>query len=99
MNDFDKYLKRNAESEDREIPDSVKSKIEETLSALPERSKTAKKIRVVPRIAAAAACFIFVMLFLLPNVSVAYAEAVEKVPLIGKIVKVVTVRNYFYSDD
>lgn len=99
MNDFDKYLKRKAESEASEIPYSVKRRIEETLSELPEQGKSHKKIRALPRIAAVAACFIFVMLFLLPNVSVAYAEAAQQMPIIGKIVKVITVRNYFYSDD
>ena len=99
MNDFDKYLKSKAKSECPEIPDSVKNRIEETLSNLPMQGDKPKKIRVLPRIASVAACLIFVMLFLLPNISVAYAEAVEELPIIGKIVKVVTVRNYFYSDD
>ena len=39
------------------------------------------------------------MLFLLPNVSVTYAQALEPTPVIGDIVRVVTIRNYFYSDD
>lgn len=28
-----------------------------------------------------------------------YAQALEKIPVIGSIVRVVTIRNYFYSDD
>ena len=36
---------------------------------------------------------------MLPNVSVAYAEAFEEIPIIGRLIKVITVRNYFYSDD
>ena len=99
MNDFDKYLKIKAENERSEIPDSVKTRIEETLSNLPKQGDKPKKIRLLPRIASVAACLIFVMLFLLPNISVAYAEAAEQLPIIGKIVKVITVRNYFYSDD
>ena len=99
MNDFDKYLKIKAENERSEIPDSVKARIEETLSNLPKQGDKPKKIRLLPRIASVAACLIFVMLFLLPNISVAYAEAAEQLPIIGKIVKVITVRNYFYSDD
>ena len=35
---------------------------------------------------------------MLPNCSVVYAKALENVPLIGSIVRVVTIRNYFYSD-
>ena len=94
MNDFDKYIKSMASEENTDIPDSVKNKIEETLAALPEKNIHIKKTKILPRIAATAACFIFVIFFLLPNVSVAYAEAFEEIPI-----KVITVRNYFYSDD
>lgn len=99
MNDFDKYIKRMATEENTDIPDSVKNKIEETLAALPEKNIHIKKTKILPRIAATAACFIFVIFFLLPNVSVAYAEAFEEIPIIGRLIKVITVRNYFYSDD
>ncbi len=98
MNDFDKYLKKQAQNENTEVPESVHRKIEQTLTLLPEKESTIKHIRVFPRIAAAAACLVFVMLFLLPNVSVTYAKALEQIPVIGEIVRVVTVRNYFYSD-
>lgn len=99
MNDFDKYIKNKAAEEQTNIPDSVKNRIEQTLADLPEKKPVIKQIRIFPRIAAAAASFIFVTLFLLPNVSVAYAKAMEQIPVIGDIVRVVTIRNYFYSDD
>ena len=99
MNDFDKYIKNKAAQEQTDIPASVKNRIEQTLADLPEKKPVIKQIRIFPRIAAAAACFIFITLFLLPNVSVAYAQALEQIPVIGDIVRVVTIRNYFYSDD
>ena len=99
MNDFDKYIKSKAAQEQTEIPDSVKNRIEQTLADLPEKKTVIKRIRILPRIAAAAACFIFITLFLLPNVCVAYAQALEQIPIIGDIVQVVTMRNYFYADD
>ena len=40
----------------------------------------------------------FIGLVLLPNLSAVYARALESIPVIGGIVRVVTVRNYFYSD-
>lgn len=98
MNDFDKYLKIEAQKEQTEVPESVKIRIEQTLADLPEKESSVKQFRVLPRIAAVAACFIFVLLFLLPNVSVSYARALEKIPVIGDIVRVVTIRNYYYSD-
>lgn len=99
MKNFDQYIKNKAEEEQIEIPDSVKAHIEQTLADLPEKKPVIKQIRILPRIVAAAACFIFITLFLLPNVSVVYAQALEQIPIIGDIVRVVTIRNYFYSDD
>ena len=99
MNNFDKYIKSKAAKEQTDIPDSVKNRIEQTLADLPEKKPVIKQIRILPRIAAAAACLVFIMLFLLPNVSVTYAQALEPIPVIGDIVRVVTIRNYFYSDD
>ena len=99
MNDFDKYIKYKAAEEQTDIPDSVKNRIEQTLADLPEKKPVIKQIRIFPRIAAVAACFIFITLFLLPNVSIAYAQALEQIPVIGDIVRVVTIRNYFYADD
>lgn len=99
MNDFDEYIKSKAAKEQTEIPDSVKSRIEQTLADLPQKKPTIRQIRVLSRIAVAAACLIFTTLFLLPNISVSYAQALEQIPVIGDIVRVVTIRNYFYSDD
>lgn len=99
MNDFDKYIKSKVTEEKTDIPTSVKKHIEQTLADLPEEKPVIKQIRIFPRIVATAACFIFITLFLLPNMSVAYAQALEQIPVIGDIVRVVTIRNYFYSDD
>ncbi len=99
MNDFDKYVKTKVTEEQTDIPDSVKNRIELTLADLPEKKTVIKQIRILPRIAASAACFVFIILFLLPNVSVTYAKELEQIPIIGDIVRVVTIRNYFYSDD
>lgn len=99
MNDFDKKFKAKAAEEQTEIPDSVKNKIEHALANLPDKELKPVPKRVLPRIAAAAACFIFIVFFLFPNVSVTYAHALEQIPVIGDIVRVVTIRNYFYADE
>ena len=99
MNDFDKFLKSRISEEKTEIPDSVKERIEQTLSDLPEKKSVFKPVRVFPRIAAAAVFSVFIMFFLLPNVSVTYARALEQIPVLGDIVRVVTIRNYIYEDD
>lgn len=99
MNDFDKYIRSEVAKEQTDIPDSVKNRIEQTLVDLPEKKPVIKQIRIFPRIAAAVACFIFITLFLLPNVSVVYAQALEQLPVIGDLVRVVTIRNYYYDDN
>ena len=99
MKDFDKYLKAKASEEQSEIPDFIKTDIEQTLSALPESVSKNKKIKIFPRVAAAAACFLIFTLVLLPNISVVYAQTLENIPIIKNIVRVVTIRNYFYSDE
>lgn len=99
MNKFDEYLRSKATEEQCEIPDSAKEKIERILYELPETVTPKCRTHIFSRVAVTAACLAFVTLFILPNFSIAYAEAVEKIPVIGKIVRVVTIRNYFYSDD
>lgn len=97
MNEFDEFIKDKIEP--TQVPEGISKKIEQTLSSLPEKEvKQKKKIRFLPKILATAAALIFVFLFVLPNVSVVYAAALQKIPVIGSIVKVVTIRDYSYSD-
>lgn len=100
MNEYDDLIRRKAHEEEPPVPEYVLSKIEETLESLPEQSVPMKQVRVhiFPKVASIAACFLFVCLVVFPNCSVAYAKALENIPVIGEIVKVVTIRNYFYSD-
>lgn len=98
MSEFDKFIKTKIKEENRQIPDSVKLQIEQTLASLPEQEQKVLKFELFPKIMAIAACFIFVFLVVLPNCSTVYAKALEEIPVIGNIVEVVTIRNYFYSD-
>lgn len=110
MNKFDKYLRKKAADENFEVPDSVKEHIESVLMNLPDekensmrenaRGKASKRRSFyVLTCVAAAVCFIFLTVFLLPSVSPAYAEVLVKIPVIGDIVKVVTKYGYSYTDD
>ena len=99
MNEFDKYIKEKLGNENLSVPDSIKERIEQCVSALPAKESKNIKFRMLPKAIAIAACFVFVCLVVLPNCSAVYAQALEKIPVIGSIVKVVTIRNYFYSDD
>lgn len=98
MNEFDRFLKAKAKEETTEVPEQVKEKIEQTLSQLPEKRRI-KKSTVRFKAALAAAGFCLVALIILPNLSSVYGQALEKLPGIGSLVKVVTLRNYSYHDD
>ena len=100
---FDKEIRDAIREEDIPVPERIHQRTEALLASLPEKEVKQTKPRIdfrpVRRIAAIAACFLFVMLVVLPNVSVAYAQAVENIPIIGDLVEIFTIRNYFYSDE
>lgn len=100
---FDKEIRDAIREEDIRVPERIHQRTEALLASLPEKEVNQPKSRIdfrpVRRIAAIAACFLFVMLVVLPNVSVAYAQAVENIPIIGDLVEIFTIRNYFYSDE
>lgn len=109
MHEFDDYIKKRLKEEQQDpIPAHVKNKIEETLLALPEddtspawteHSSVTNRFRRFSKAASLAACILFLFLVLLPNMSTVYAEAFEDIPIISDIVRIVTIRNYFYADD
>ena len=81
MNKHDKYIQQKLSEHDTELPASVKNKIEKSLAELPEKEVSLKSAHYFRRFTAAAAVFIFVTLFLLPNVSEVYAKTMEQVPI------------------
>lgn len=98
MHDFDKYIKQKIENEEIHVPDSIHESIENTLNTLPKYNKRIKT-PMFSKFVATAACFLFLTLFLLPNVNVAYAQTISQIPIIGDLVEVLTIRNYFYTDE
>ena len=98
---FDQEIRDALQGEQISVPVSIHQRTEMLLDSLPER-ETNPQLRVWPktvkRFVATAACFLFVMLVLLPNLSVTYAHAMENIPIIGDLVEIFTIRNYFYSD-
>lgn len=97
MKDFDEYIKKQISQDDIEIPDNVKNRIEKTLINLPENppiTNKQKHFKLIPTLLTIS----FICIFLLPNISISYAKALENIPVIGDIIKVVTIRNY-YEDE
>ena len=100
MKQFDRELRALAESEKREIPYAARRRIASVLTSLPERSAPVRQRRspAAGRAVLAAACFALCTLVVLPNLSPAYAQAAEQIPVLGSLIRVVTIRNYFYED-
>lgn len=94
---FDRYIKARLAAEEPELPDAVRNRVEQTLSSLPER--IGKRRLVWPRaVTSLAACVAALLLVVLPNISTAYAAAVAEIPMIGDLVRVFTIRNYFFDN-
>ena len=100
MKQFDHELRALAESEKTEIPYAARKRIASVLASLPERSVPALKRRypAAGRAVLATACLTLCILVVLPNLSPAYAQAAERIPILGSLIRVVTIRNYFYED-
>ena len=98
---FDQEIQQRIEKEPTPVvPDFVHAMTETTLADLPEKAPGRRTIFFpFKRLTAAAACATFLLLGLMPNISPAYAQAVEPLPIIGSIVRVLTIRNYFYEDE
>ena len=102
MNDFDRKLKWMAEEESCDVPDSVHTRIREVLDSLPDNNDR-KKSLVIPLKArqwgALAAAVVFITVIVLPNVSRVYADTLGNIPVIGDLIRVITVRNYFMEEN
>lgn len=100
MDHFDEQLKQRARQEPFQTPPSYRRRVEETCAALEEDSpvqpRSHGRRRGTWRAWSAAA--VVTLLVALPNVSGSAAKAMEQVPVLGSLVRVVTLRNYFYDD-
>lgn len=99
---FDREIRDMFQQEPITVPSHVHERTQQLLDSLPEKGNKSRLVvlpRAVVKTSKAVACILFVMLVLLPNISVTYAQAVENIPIIGNLVEIFTIRNYFYSDD
>lgn len=97
MTKFDQYIHESISKEDIPMPKNFHTRIDQTLSDLPEIMAMPARRRI-PRFLTSAACFFFTFFMLLPNVSPVYASAASQIPVIGTLVEVFTIRDYDYRD-
>ena len=93
MDRFDEMLKERAESEPFPLPVGYAGRVSAACAALEQTDRKKSSYRWTAWVAAALALFIMV-----PNVSPAAAAAMEQVPVLGAIVRVMTFRDYTYDD-
>lgn len=86
---FDKRLKERAKQEPFPLPETYAGKVRDTCAALKEtnmkENKQKRSYRWLVGVAAALAVFVAI-----PNVSPAAAAAMEEIPVLGAVVRVIT---------
>ena len=99
MNFFeDRKIKKIARDEDIKAPDKYLKSVERTLNDLKNNEEKIKPIWSNIRKFNYAIAMEMLMFVLLTNVSPKFAYAMQELPIIGDIVKVITIRNYFDKD-
>ena len=96
MDLFDEKLKRQARAESFALPEDYAGRVFALCASLEEKTVKTRSYalrRWAAGIAAALAVFVAV-----PNLSAPAAAALERVPVLGDIVRVITFRNYTYDD-
>lgn len=94
---FDREIREALHREPIPVPEEVNTATQRLLEALPDPPPRAAR-PLLPRLAALAACLALLLVGVLPNLSPSYARAAGEIPLLGRLVQVLTIRNYFYSD-
>ena len=92
----DRKIRKIAKRENIKAPDRYLKFIDETLENITEEEKTKNNIKPIwgytLKFATAMALLSFI---LLPNISPKISYAMQQWPIIGNIVKVITIKNYF----
>lgn len=95
---LDRKIKKIAKDENIVAPKEYSKMVAETLSNLKETEKKTKLKSIYSYKLKFAMAMIVLTFILLPNISPEIAYAMQEVPIIGNIVKVITIRNYFDKD-
>ena len=98
---FEKLIREAARREKTKIPEDFDTMLKDTLNKLPEKAAEKEKTsaRITGRRILTAVAAVVMLFVLLPNISPSIAYAMGKLPVIGSVVKVITVRSYTHSDE
>lgn len=104
MTEFDRQLFQMARQERHPMPGEMAQSLERCLNTLPDKGSEAK--RQTPRrrsipwyaVAGRAAAVLLALFLILPNVSRQAAYAMQEIPVLGDLVRVITLRQYDYQE-
>ena len=111
MKTFDDTIYQAIRTEPDPIPPAVDLRIHEVLQHLAEENtipETAsdhapqavqKKPHRFWKMASVAAGILLILLVVLPNISVGYAQALEKIPVVGDLVEILCIRTYTHDEN
>ena len=94
----DMKIKKAVKSENVKTPDNFSKIIDETLNGLEDNYRGANKktaFRITFKFASA---MIVLVLLILPNISNDISYAMQGIPVVGNIVKAITIRRYFEKE-
>ena len=94
MDAFEKRLRERAKTEPFSLPEQFVQQVQDTCNALPEKKKKPHRRTLPFQMAAVLA----ILLVSIPNLSPAAANAMQQVPILGRVVEVVTLRHYLHDD-
>lgn len=97
VDEFDKLLRMRAQQEPTPLPESFVRRVRQTCVALPQKERRPERKRFSWPLQAAAV--LVLLLVAVSNLSPAAAQAMQRVPVLGQVVEVITLRNYLYEDD
>jgi len=97
MNELDTKLKALAKQEECSLPEPAYRRIASTLEGLPDKRINIRR-RTHAHAWAVVSAAVMTLFLVLPNIDSSIAYAMQDLPVIGKIVKVVTIRDYVYED-
>lgn len=94
----DRKIRKMAHNEELEAPDKFVDTIDKTLKDLPEDNKKIKIKTMWNYALNWVATFAIAIFVLLPNLNPKIAYAMQEIPILGNVVKVITIRNYFEKE-
>lgn len=101
MKQFDQRIKELAKTDGPVLSQEAAKELERVMAALPEQKNKTGSVRrrFWRRGMLLGAAAVLLLFLLLPNLSADIAYAMEQIPVIGELVKVITVREYQFENE